>query len=155
MKSPTLATSFTSALSLFTITPLLFQPIKAETNPPLSNPSMNAPSFKLLSQRNTTVSVKENGTYLQILILRDRNDSPVRYVDIQIRVYDEKGLEIAVKKAYAPQEIYISVGNNSQGDYVLALKKGQRVASVELSRSGDKQTFAVAENETGTSPKKR
>lgn len=112
-------------------------PSKAE-----SNPVMKSPETKRLGTADLFVRVASGGRSLQVHFLQDRSAPQISYDEVSVRAFDEINSEIAVARAIPQETIYMGSAQ-STGFYRLSPEKDQRLASVQITRGGDKQTFAI------------
>ena len=111
-------------------------------------PAMTNPETKRLNGAELFVRVDDGGRSLQVHIIRGPNEPPVKYAEITVRAFDETKAEIAVARVMPRQETFMG-SLQSTGFYLLALKEGHRVASVEVARGAGKQTFEIAPEMVG------
>jgi hypothetical protein len=115
---------------------------------------MEPPEVKKLRGDDTFIFVQEVGdeTSLAVTIRPAKAGTKILYSQITVKVLDESGNEFPARKANPKEDAFSGShvalhpggGDGSQtGEYLFIEKKGHRVASVELTREGEKLTFQV------------
>ena len=108
------------------------------------------PEIKLLQGQRTFIFMPngDDKMDLQVHIMRGWDEPEFKYSELKVRAFDETGTEISVVQSVPQEKTFMGQGQ-CMGMYKLALKKGHRVASVELTRGREKQTFAVTPENSG------
>lgn len=114
---------------------------------------MIRPEVKLLHGQHTLVTAYERDNKseigLTVSIAAGRSAEPLPISDVKVRAFDQNGAEMSVALANPEIKFFARVWGQVDANYVVAIKKGQRVASVEMTRQGETQKFVINEVSKG------
>lgn len=91
------------------------------------------------------VDVTESGSILQVVITKLPDTPKIKYDDVRLQGFDDKGDVVQIKKAIPKEEYYNEVtvaATSAAGLYIVVVGKGQKLARVEMLRDKTKQSLA-------------